>query len=524
MPIRARFCPGVHQGNVNRVSVERVPESEPASDELIAASPAEPEAAHAAPAPAGSGWRRQLRRPYVWLGLAFLVALGVWWFAIRSDGTSTTATAAPAQQLVTVTRGTMSTPVSAEGTVAAAQTDDLSFSSSGTVTAVNVKAGDTVTAGQVLATIDSSQLQASLSSAHVTVASAQAKLSDDQAAGASDAQISADETTLASANDALTSAQQALDGASLVATFDGTVSQVNITVGQQLSNGGTGATSATGSGSGSGRSSSTLGSGNNGFGGGSNSSANSSSSSPQVEVVTRGSYTVSLPVSSNDIANVAPGQSVTLTVTTSSANGPGGFGGRFGGFGGFGGFGRAAGGNATGTGNGGTGNTTQPSANGATGPTATGTVTDVAKVATATSGVATYPVTVTFTAPASDFYIGATVSGSIATSVRPNVLQVPILAVTNTNGTSTVTVATKGTLAGPHVTRTVKTGSIANGMIEITSGLREGESVVYTVPTFTRPTGGTGTGTGGQFTNGGGFRGGFGGGGTGGRTTTDNGQ
>jgi len=490
----------------------------------MAAAATEPESPHTAPAPASSGWRRWLRRPYVWLGLAFLVALGVWWFAIRSDDTSSTATAAPTQQLVTVTRGTMSTPVSAEGTVAAAQTDNLSFPSSGTVTAVNVRAGDTVTAGQVLATIDSSQLQAAVSSAQATVASAQAKLSDDQAAGASDAQVSADETTLASANDALTSAQQSLDGASLVASFDGTVSEVNVTVGQQLSNGGTGATSATGSGSGSGRSSSSIGSGNNGFGGGNNSSSSSSSSSPQIQVVSRGSYTVSLPVSSNDIANVAPGQSVTLTVTTSSANGPGG--GRFGGFGGFGGFGRAQTPNAGGTGKGGAGNTTQPSANGSTGPTATGTVSDVAKVATATSGVATYPVTVTFTAPANDFYIGATVSGSIATNVRPNVLQVPVLAVTNSNGTAAVTVATKGTLAGPHVTRTVTTGAVANGMIEITGGLREGESVVLTVPTFTRPTGGTGTG--GQFTNGGGFRGGFGGGagggGAGGRTTTDNGQ
>jgi len=509
------------------VSVEPVRAVEPATEEQAAHAPAEPDAPHSLPAPTSAGWKRQLRRPYVWLALAFLIALGVWWFAIRSDDSSTAATAAPTQQLVTVTRGTMSNAVSAEGTVAAAQTDDLSFSSSGTVTAVNVKAGDSVTAGQVLATIDSSQLQAAVSSAQATVASAQAKLSDDQTAGASDAQITADETTLASANDALTSAQQALDGASLVATFDGTVSEVNITVGQQLSNGGTGATSATGSGSGSGRSSSSIGSGNNGFGGGSNSSANSSSSSPQIQVVTRGSYTVSLPVSSNDIASVAPGQSVTLTVTTSSANGfPGGFGGRFGGFGGF---GRAAGG-ATGTGNGGTGNGgagngTQPSASGATGPTATGTVSDVAKVATATSGVATYPVTVTFTAPANDFYIGATVSGAIATNVRPNVLQVPLLAVTNTNGTSTVTVATKGTLAGPHATRTVKTGAVANGMIEITSGLREGESVVLSIPTFTRPNGDAGTtGTGGQFTNGGGFRGGFGGGGTGGRTTTDNGQ
>jgi multidrug efflux pump subunit AcrA (membrane-fusion protein) len=43
-----------------------------------------------------------------------------------------------------------------EGKVAAAATDDLTFSSSGTVTAVNVKAGDTVISGEVLATLGSS--------------------------------------------------------------------------------------------------------------------------------------------------------------------------------------------------------------------------------------------------------------------------------------------------------------------------------------------------------------------------------
>ena len=67
----------------------------------------------------------------------------------------------------------MSTTVSAEGTVEAAQTDDLSFTASGTVTAVNVKAGDTVTAGQVLATVDSAELQSAVTSAESNLASAE---------------------------------------------------------------------------------------------------------------------------------------------------------------------------------------------------------------------------------------------------------------------------------------------------------------------------------------------------------------
>lgn len=407
----------------------------------------------------------------------------------------------------------MSDTVSAEGTVAAAQTDNLNFRSSGTVTAVNVQAGDAVTAGQVLATIDSAELQSAVSSAQSSVANAQAKLSDDEASGASSAQITADETNLTSANDSLASAQQALDGASLVATFNGVVSQVNITVGEQLSSGGAGATSATGSGSGSGRTSASIGNGgNSAFGGGgaaNNGSSSSSSSTTQIQVVSKGSYTTSLPVSSNDIANVAAGQQVTLTVTTSSANGfGGGFGGRFGAFAQALGLGGARG--EAGAGNGGAGASGATRGTGAgntSGATATGTVTDVAKVATASSGVATYPVTVAFTADANSVYVGATVSGAIATNVRPNVLQVPVLAVTRTTNGATVTVATRGTLSGPKQTRAVGTGATSNGMVEITSGLKEGDTVIERVPTFTNT--GTGSTPGGNVFRNGGFGGAF---------------
>ena len=144
-------------------------------------------------------------------------------------------------------------------------------------------------------------------------------------------------------------------------------------------------------------------------------------------MVSKGQYTVSLSVDSNDIDGVAVGQPVTLTLSTSSAaNGVlGGFGGRFGGrFGGV-----AAGGNTAATGNGAGsayGRHGVRAVGGATSAaTATGTVTDVAKVADASSGVATYPVTVTFTADANDFFVGSTVTAAIVTNTRTNVLQVP---------------------------------------------------------------------------------------------------
>src|SRR6476660_2498204 len=183
------------------------------------------------------------RRRATWIAVVVVVALGVWWFGFRSDGSSNSAAVSTENQLVTVTRGDLANTVSAVGTVAAAQTDNLSFT------------------------------QAGVASAESTLANAQAKLSDDQASGASAAQLSADQTSIQTATDTLTNAQNALAGAQLAATFDGTVASMNLTVGEQLGSGGSGATSGTGSSSGTGRSSSQLGSSNNGIGGNGSSSS-----------------------------------------------------------------------------------------------------------------------------------------------------------------------------------------------------------------------------------------------------------
>jgi multidrug efflux pump subunit AcrA (membrane-fusion protein) len=192
------------------------------------------------------------------------------------------------------------------------------------------------------------------------------------------------------------------------------------------------------------------------------------------------------------------GQPVTLTLSTSSA--------AAGGFSPLGGF-RGPAGTGTGTGTGSTGTSGGGTSNAAT---ANGVVFDVAKVASASSGVATYPVTVLFTSDANDFYIGSTVTAAITTDTRENVLQVPTLALTTVGGSSAVTVAIDGTKSGHTETVPVKTGLSANGMVEITAGLKEGQKVVVTVPAASGNPGGgsspTGSPTGrGTFPSGGQF-------------------
>jgi hypothetical protein len=148
-------------------------------------------------------------------------------------------------------------------------------------------------------------------------------------------------------------------------------------------------------------------------------------------------------------------------------------------------------------------------------------VTSVSKVATTSTGVATYAVQVSFTGDPTKFFVGSNATASITTAQKANALLVPVQAITTTNGQSTVTVATDGTADGPTETRTVTTGGRSGAMIEITSGLQAGDKVVVELPAgFANRTGGEGGGFGGfgggegggTRTGEGGTGGGFGGG------------
>jgi macrolide-specific efflux system membrane fusion protein len=401
--------------------------------------------------------RRNLRRPWVVMPAVAVVALGGW-FAVRPDGEPTSSL--PTSRTVDVTRGSLARTVSAQGTVAAAESEDLSFSSAGTVTAVSVKAGDQVTTGQVLATMDATELEADVAAAEADLAEAKASQSDNAAAGASAAQKAADASNVTSAQDRLDQAEEALAGAQLVATFDGTVAAVEITVGEELTSSGDGSTTPSGSDSGSGLTGPSLGDDGSGSG-------------ADIQIISTGRYQVDLGVDDADIESIAVGQPIEVTLSTASSSTgmfPGGFAPPgavvFEGPSGF----SSGPVNQTDEGD---GPTDTPTVSGDA-ASASGTVTEVGTLADASSGVASYPVTVDFTDDSGDFNVGATVLVEITIEEVEAVLQVPVMAVTDDGDGSTVTV----TKDGKEEERVVTTGFSSGGMIEIKSGLEEGEQVV----------------------------------------------
>ncbi|GAA4937601.1 efflux RND transporter periplasmic adaptor subunit [Actinoplanes utahensis] len=94
--------------------------------------------------------RRRLIRLAVAVVVLALLAFGV----VRALTAGAAREVTPAAGTVAVDRGAVTTEVATTGTVQAAQTRSLSFGVSAEVETVMVRAGTTVTAGQVLATVD----------------------------------------------------------------------------------------------------------------------------------------------------------------------------------------------------------------------------------------------------------------------------------------------------------------------------------------------------------------------------------
>jgi multidrug efflux pump subunit AcrA (membrane-fusion protein) len=84
--------------------------------------------------------------------------------------------AAAAATTATATRGTVTVTASAAGTVSVVTTRGLSFAVTAVVTELDVKVGDTVSPGQVLARVDSSAAQDAVDAAQQQVTAAEASL------------------------------------------------------------------------------------------------------------------------------------------------------------------------------------------------------------------------------------------------------------------------------------------------------------------------------------------------------------
>ena len=228
--------------------------------------------------------------------LALVVAgAGGAWASTRSSSV------AAAPTLVSATSSTNRQTVSASGTIQPAHRADLTFTVSGTVLSVPVAAGDQVKAGAVLATVDSANLQATVTSAQANVTATQDQLTAQQSASSSAVQIASTQAQLVDAQGKLTDAQAALSAASMTSPIAGTVAQVNIAVGDKVGNTSSSGTSTPSS-----------------AGAGASSSSSSSSTTAQIVVISTTAWVVQASVGSADLPALKKGLQAEITPTGSA--------------------------------------------------------------------------------------------------------------------------------------------------------------------------------------------------------------
>jgi membrane fusion protein, macrolide-specific efflux system len=378
------------------------------------------------------------KRTVIGAAVVVVAAAGVGiWLATSNSSASPLITTTTTVQ--TVSTGTITQTASSSGTIEPASQADLDFSVAGRVTAVGVVAGQTVTAGQALATIDNSSLAATLAQAQATLALDQAQLSTDQADGASSVQITSDQATMASAQTQVTSAQASLSDATLTSTISGTVASIDLTVGQQVTGSGSssstaasgatssGATSSSGSGA---RGASSAAAASSAPTSTSNSSSASTSTS-QVVVVSTDSFVVNSTVDSAQVGQLKVGDQAVVSVSGSTS-------------------------------------------------TVFGTVASVGLVATTSSNVSSFPVVVDITGSPPHLYGGSSATVSIITEELQGVVVVPTAALNYSGNGTTVTLDDHGT----KVARTVSIGAASGGDTQVTSGLAVGDKVSVTEVTF----------------------------------------
>ncbi len=394
-----------------------------------------------------SFWRRH-RAAIVALAVVVLAGAGglAYWL---TSGSSTPTGLVVTTETVAVRTGTIQQTVASSGTIEPASQANLNFGVSGTVTAVNVKAGQTVTAGQVLATVDTTALLEDLNAAQAQLASAEARLASDQASSASTTQLDSDQAAVTSAESSLSNAQTALNDASLTSTIPGTVASVNLNVGQQVTGTGSGGGSGTGGSGGTGSSGTGTGTG---------------SSTAQIVVVGTDSYIVNTTVDDTQIGQVADGDQADIVPTGSTT-------------------------------------------------TDYGTVASISLIGSQSSNVTTFPVVIDVTGDPSGLYAGSTADVSIIVKQLNNVTEVPTAAISyNSNGQATVTQVVHGShVVKPVTVGAAESGEtqITSG---VTSGDKVLEQVVSFKAGSGGTGGGLFGGTGGRF-GGLGGAGRFGGGG-----------
>jgi macrolide-specific efflux system membrane fusion protein len=182
------------------------------------------------------------------LGVVALIGVG-WAYQIVTASQNTTTNNTVAGRAVPVSRGSVVATVSASGSVQSGNTASADFATSGTISSISVKVGDTVAKGQVLATVDPTSANAQLTTAQANLNAAKASLTRANGSG-DDATIAQAQAQVTTAQAAVNDASRAVTGTTLTAPMAGTVTAVNGSVGGASGgNGGSGGSGGSGSGS-----------------------------------------------------------------------------------------------------------------------------------------------------------------------------------------------------------------------------------------------------------------------------------
>lgn len=259
---------------------------------------------------------RPRRRAVVVGVIAVLVvaALVVYLTVLRPRASSAQEAGALQPTTAQASTATFERTVTTTGTLTPSVREDVSFAASGTVQSVEVAAGDTVEAGQTLATIDTLQLDAALARANADLAQAQADLADaresDDGSDAAEAAVEARESAVAVAQQAYDEAAAAMSDATLTASVGGLVTSVGVAVGDTVgtssstgSSGSTGAADQGGAGAMPGTSS----------GGSTSTSSSGSSDTAAFTIVGTDAWTVEVSVGESDVATIETGDQVEMT-------------------------------------------------------------------------------------------------------------------------------------------------------------------------------------------------------------------
>ncbi|MBK1813735.1 efflux RND transporter periplasmic adaptor subunit [Clostridium sp. YIM B02505] len=214
-----------------------------------------------------------------------IIALGVGgYFAYKTFFAKKTVASAVQYYTVSARKMNLNVTVQGTGTAYAAVTKQVTANNTGTIKDLNVKVGDTVTAGQKLFVSDSDALRKAVTTAQNNLAKQNLTLSSDQSAEKVDAnRVAMDKLNVSDAQTQLNEAYTNLNNMTVKAPIGGVITAVNASNGDSSQSSGSGSNS-------------------------SSSSASSSSSGGVLTIVDMNSIKIKLSVDELDIEKVKAGQ------------------------------------------------------------------------------------------------------------------------------------------------------------------------------------------------------------------------